>query len=101
MQSSKIYLGPGYNCHTKAHLRKGIFLRRTNPSQDSVAFLSSFYPDFWGRDYSGVVFQTGFATVMLSSYLEGRSCRNRVGEKSPYHSSGRPEILSDNAGFNS
>ena len=44
----------------------------------SLGFLSFLYPNFWEWDYSGVLFLAGYATVMLSSYIDARSCRARV-----------------------
>jgi hypothetical protein len=43
----------------------------------SSAFVSLFFPNFWEWDYSGILFIGAFVGVMLSSYIDARSFRNR------------------------
>ena len=43
----------------------------------SATFVTCFFPSFWNWNYSGMLFIAGFISVMLSSYLDARSFRNR------------------------
>jgi len=43
----------------------------------SLASLRYFHPKLWEWEYSGVLLLGGIVTVMISSYLDARSFRNR------------------------